>query len=228
VDIQKRVSSAVVQITREGKKGRRRVFQRVGQGVCVPGNFVLTVAHALDWHMLTGGYRRNEMTLGDHYTALVTTRDGERHEAEIDAVEPRSDLAVLGSPVPIQSSQSREDRPIPKEFLQRAPAVPLWEGVWPLGDQMQVYLLSAEGKWFPATATRRYPPNGLPKGGMMNVELVDDQVTFGDSGGPVVDGAGQLFGLVSDGTKDVSVAIPHFALPCWVRDRIHAFSKAFS
>src|SRR5262245_62003024 len=61
-----------------------------GQGVLVPGGFILTAAHCIEWS------REGRMALGEHFTERVETADGRKFVAAVVAAEPVSDIAVLG------------------------------------------------------------------------------------------------------------------------------------
>src|SRR5260221_2969585 len=78
-----RVADATVQLTRLG-----------GQGVLVPGGFILTAAHCVDWTV-----KGNSMgILGDHFLESIETRSGAKFRVRPCAVEPVSDIAALGEP----------------------------------------------------------------------------------------------------------------------------------
>src|SRR5690242_9920977 len=81
-EIKDRVARATVRLTAVG-----------GQGVLVPGGYILTAAHCINWD------GRGGMTNGDDYfIEPIETRDGTKLLAGPCAVEPMSDLAVLCSP----------------------------------------------------------------------------------------------------------------------------------
>jgi trypsin len=68
-----------------------RVTGRGGQGVLIPGGFILTAAHCIDWD--TNG----KMVLGEHFEERIVTSDGRELFVAPVAVEPVADIAVLGA-----------------------------------------------------------------------------------------------------------------------------------
>jgi hypothetical protein len=77
-DAKKRAEAATVRLTR-----------LKGQGVLVPGGFVLTAAHCVGW-TAEGG-----MTLGDYFYEPITTNGNGSFRVSVDAIEPVADIAAL-------------------------------------------------------------------------------------------------------------------------------------
>jgi hypothetical protein len=75
-----RIARAVVRIPRRG-----------GRGIVVPGGFVVTAAHCIGWSAEGG------MALGDYSREEIVSADGRSLTVQPLAVEPVSDLAVLGA-----------------------------------------------------------------------------------------------------------------------------------
>jgi hypothetical protein len=64
-------------------------LQLGGQGVLVPGGFILTAAHCINYDG-TG-----RMALGDHFIETIRARDGSMYKVRPAAVEPVLDIAAL-------------------------------------------------------------------------------------------------------------------------------------
>jgi hypothetical protein len=79
--IKERIAGATVRLSNSG-----------GRGVLVPGGFILTAAHCVTWDHEGG------MVLGDWYVERVETATGVTMLAQVYAVEPVADIAVLGGP----------------------------------------------------------------------------------------------------------------------------------
>src|ERR1039458_360260 len=62
-----------------------RLVEKGGRGVLVPGEFILTATHCIDWSG-TGG-----MVLGDVYTAEIETASGAKFRLGAVACDPVSD-----------------------------------------------------------------------------------------------------------------------------------------
>jgi len=73
------------------KKLRCLSKKKGGQGVLVGGNLILTAAHCVTY-TLTGA-----MVLGEYFVEKIKTKDGAELEVCPWAVEPMSDIAVLGA-----------------------------------------------------------------------------------------------------------------------------------
>jgi hypothetical protein len=118
--IKARTEKATVRFMR---RNRRRP---VAQGVLVPGGFILTAAHCINWS------RTGAMALGDHYIETMAS-DGVTYKIGPFAVEPVMDIAALGAtysskvlgagqfemlceaiePVPVSSSRNTSSRSCP-------------------------------------------------------------------------------------------------------------------
>src|SRR5579862_4192191 len=67
-----------------------RLPEKGGCGVLVPGGFILTATHCIEWSG-TGG-----MVLGDVYPTSIETASGAKFRVDVAACEPVADIAVLG------------------------------------------------------------------------------------------------------------------------------------
>jgi S1-C subfamily serine protease len=200
--IKDRVAAATVRLTKLG-----------GQGVLVPGPYILTAAHCVKWSG-TGG-----MALGDYFIETIRTRDGRTVKGSVDAAEPVADIAVIGAP---------DNQSLPEEwsefldFAENTEGVPLFCRALRLQHSLVVQVLTHKGKWVAGTATRYC--YDLPTG---TLSLRTDQpIKGGTSGGPVVTESGELVGIVShSGGYDCTVSAPWLALPRWVLNKIAAAER---
>jgi hypothetical protein len=201
-----RVAAATVRLTGTG-----------GQGVLVTGGFVLTAAHCINWD------GRGGMALGDHYLEPVRARDRTQFRLSPLAVEPVADMAVLGAP---DNQVFPDDDDAFQEWCERTAAVPLSTRTLDVDESLGVHIRTHQGKWITGTLTRHGIPN-TPPSGVVWLEA-DSPVRSGTSGGPVVDGAGRLVGVISwsgeggSGKCQGMIPVAHLALPRWVVDQIAA------
>lgn len=191
-----------------------RLPRRGGQGVLVEGGVILTAAHCLEWN------GEGAMALGARYWCDVTTRDGRTFQVEPWAVEPITDVAVLGAvdgQVLFDAGEAFE------EWAEGTPAVRVGRDDYPLFEAIPAYVLSHEGEWIAGTVQqcREDAPT-------LALETMAP-VRGGTSGGPIVDESGALIGLVSSaggvgavekGGTSGPCPRPHLALPVWVCRRV--------
>jgi hypothetical protein len=112
-----------------------------GQGVLVPGGFILTVAHCIEWDG-TGG-----MALGDYCLERVKTRDGRKFRASVYAAEPVSDIAVLG---PADSQEFGDDWDAFDAFAEAVKPIDLFNRVLDLNESIPVQVLTPRAGGLPA------------------------------------------------------------------------------
>lgn len=156
-----------------------RLTRRGGQGVVVPGGMILTAAHVIE--------RRDIWGLAGEDVHLEHVRDpaGRRFEADLLAVEPIADIAVLGEP-PGQELPTESDGYL--AALEPITPVPICADDFPLLERFTVYILSHDRGWLEGQA-RQVDVHG-------NLVLeVDDGIRGGTSGGPIVTPDGRLLGV---------------------------------
>lgn len=189
-----------------------------GQGVLIPGGFVLTATHCIEWDGDAG------MALGEHYLEPVLTSVGSRFNLEPAAADPIADIAVLVAP---DNQQFGDDCEAFEAWIDSVDPVPLsraferWCSPVPVVGAEQsfiVHCLTHAGGWVHGKATRRYiKPHG-PRAWV----TFEEPIRSGTSGGPIVDDAGLLVGIVSfsnevsTGSCDGAQPVAAYALPAWV------------
>jgi S1-C subfamily serine protease len=208
-----------------GKAARRRIAKATvclprqeGQGVLVPGGYILTACHCITWSGEGG------MAPGDHCLEDVRTADGRSFRASVCAAEPLADIAGLFAP---DDQTFTLDYRAFEEFTESTPAIPLRTRAPKPWRSFRVHVLLHKGHWITATATHYGDPDEPPGG---RVELTaTDAIEGGTSGGPVVDDDGNLVGVVSFASdanpgeaSSGAAPLAYFALPRWLSDGIAA------
>jgi hypothetical protein len=192
-----------------------------GQGILVPGRLVLTAAHCVE------SYASGGMALGEHCLEVVQPKVGQAFRLSVYAVDPVADIAVLGEP---DNQVFDEDAVAFESFCEATEAVPISADDFETEAPVRVSILTHHDTWIAATATRYGPAS---TGSTVTV-VAEHNIEGGTSGGPVIDEAGQLVGVVSvaggaagagggeGDTRQGMMPRPHLALPIWVWRRIAA------
>jgi hypothetical protein len=196
------------------------ITRKRGKGVLVNGGLILTAAHCITYHC------EGQMVLGDYYIETIKTAGGKLLKAQPLAVEPVSDIAVLGA----LDGQDFGDEVLQFEtFCEKTKPVPMCLSRYRLFQSFSVRILNRDWKWVRGNAM--ICAEGAP---VLFVEA-KEQVKGGASGGPIINESGELVGIVSNfsfryrarnGDKPAkfestgSVPCPHLTLPVWVRDKI--------
>lgn len=191
-----------------------RLPEKGGQGVLVRGGCVLTAAHCIEWNC-DGG-----MALGDHMPVVVEVADGRRFVLEAWAVEPCSDIAILGPPddqVYFDEAEAWE------AFYTEAEAVDVDATEPELFEKFPVHVRTHFGTWVSGQGQLC-----KLRAQLIGVEAKAGEIQCGTSGGPIVNDHGKLVGIVSQSSEPCSVGLlsyglsprPHRALPLWVVEEL--------
>lgn len=195
-----------------------------GQGVLVPGGLILTAAHCVGW--TASGH----MAFGDMPpTVPIRTAAGRTFSANVFAVEPVADIAVLGA---ADSQAFAADAEAFERFCDETLPVPVSGRDFDLEVAVPVLIRTHLKTWVEATTTRYGHPSDPP--GYLAHYDAESAVKGGTSGGPVVDLTGDLVGVVSvasEGNGDGgpcqgTMPRPHLALPGWVWLQIKTAQRA--
>lgn len=192
------VAAATVRLPRHG-----------GQGVIVPGGYIVTAAHVVHWrgtgdqHLSPDDYREHVVFGSREFPAAVA------------AVEVVSDVAVLGEPDGQRDFEGWE------AFAGAIEAVEPVRIGSPSLEPFTVHILAKTGDWVTGRANHR---DGSHR---MWVEA-SAQIHGGTSGGPIVNDEGLLLGVVSsfsegnpvlragDVVCDGAVSLLPLVLPTWL------------
>jgi hypothetical protein len=149
-----------------------------GRGVLGPGGEILTAAHSINCDC------RGKVK--------IITNAGASLIACPYAVEPEDDIAVLCAP---DEQEFPNEADAFAEFLDATLAVEISTPRLEWGEPLPVYVLNSKGVWIEGTVTRWWPI-GVSLSGAVMLDTAEP-IRRWDSGGPVVDEAGALVGVLS-------------------------------
>lgn len=129
-----------------------RLVDKGGQGVLVPGEFIITATHCIDWSG-TGG-----MVLGDVYPAEIETASGAKFRLGVIACEPVSDMAVLGE---LDYQQCPDDAEAFEQWREQVEPVPLSTRQLGVGQSCPVFIFTDKREWLAGSVTRYGIPGQL-------------------------------------------------------------------
>jgi hypothetical protein len=186
-----------------------------GQGVLVSGGIVLTAAHCIGWSAERG------MAPGDRRLVTIEPRYGTRLRLSVLALEPVADVAALGAP---DGQVFPDDAEAFEAFCYMTrPVTVRTADVGSEDGPTRVHVLTHHGAWIEGTAARYGEPDTVSV-----CVKAQSKIEGGTSGGPILDEAGHLVGVVSWGSEDALDGMmprPHLALPVWVWGRIRAAQR---
>jgi hypothetical protein len=186
----KQIEAATFAIESNGRKGRC---------VLIEGGLIVTAAHVIGWDSDTMA------TMTERCLFKIKTSGG-TVSANLLVIEPISDVAVLGCPD--RQTYSRESD-IYDDLCERVQPVKLLARIPKPGVLFPVWIYECPGSWMAGEA--QYCGDGSTFGVHVEGKLVP-----GMSGGPIVSDAGELVGVVSQGTERCSAAFLPMALPQWI------------
>jgi hypothetical protein len=209
-------------------KATVRLLERQGQGVLVPGGFILTAAHCVNWSC------QGEMVLGDYFVEPIKVASGEVLKVGPLVVEPVNDIAILGE---LDNQAFYHEANAFEEFCENTVPIPICCDEFCPADLLRerpkpfrAHIRTHKRKWITAKATQY-----VRKATTLWLAL-ESAIEGGTSGGPVVNDRGELLGVISIGwgigspkkglrDHEGRIARPHRTLPVWVWDDICAATQ---
>jgi hypothetical protein len=179
-----------------------------GCGVLVPGGYVLTATHCIQWDGTAG------LVLGDHHPIAITTRDGAHFRLGPGFADAVTDMAALGD---LDCQEASEDCDAFEAWRERIAPIPI-RSLRPIpGVLTRAHVQWPDGEWGHAAVVNWSPHETA--WGTLWLQTARPLVS-GMSGGPIVDDDGRVLGVVSHGTKEGRMPLACAALPGWLMKRI--------
>lgn len=197
----KLIEKAVVNIKRYG-----------GQGVLVPGGYILTAAHCVSVKYnagkLMGNWDIEEIYAGNKSFKL-----------DVYAAEAGCDIAILGE-LDNQAFTQNELQSF-EVFVEETVPIPIFFGEIELFKEIDVYVYTHFGTWIKGIAKRYNNQSG-------GIAIsYNEKIKEGTSGSPIVNEKGEIIAIVSHCCKKAykekyegSAPIISKALPVWMLERI--------
>lgn len=227
-NIYSRVAAATVAV---GPPSRR------GQGVYVGNGHIITAAHCLSYDQDTG----IRLAMEDHVFYKIETAAGEKMPVAPLVIESAVDIAVLGA---LDGQVFPPEMVEPFEaFCDRTKPVPLCRKRFPYSGarfdpkdrasverfiakteptKFRVHIRTHRNTWVTGEATVFQLRSCNPTIWVQ----ADENIEGGTSGGPIINDAGELVGVVSTAggsggeTRTGRSPFPRWALPAWIYHRI--------
>ena len=182
-----------------------------GRGVLVVGGVILTAAHCIRWT------NDSSMIVGDTPIEVIKTRRGDCIRVTPLAVEPVSDIAVLGC---LDGQSFPEEAKAFDDYCRATTPIPLAKGGMRLGKPVRIRVLNANDRW----------TNGKAQSFGADSPFVwietEVEIEGGASGGPIVNNRGELVAIVSNFSIPQSgmdftgrCPRPLKALPQWIVEK---------
>lgn len=190
-----------------------RILHRNGQGVLIPGAFVVTAAQCISWNVSSPPAARSCVI------ETIATSGGREVRARVLFADPISDMAVLGALDDHEFPTEADDF---RDWSRHTWAVPLSRRAPHKTRAMRAHIFCQDQAWIPARATY----SGHDPSGTAFIETMREN-RGATPGTPVVDVKGSLIGLVSHLTEQRncasskgSISIAWRALPEWLMLRL--------
>jgi hypothetical protein len=198
----------------EIKAATVRFTKMGGQGVLIPNRLILTAAHCIEW---SGDGR---MVMGDDIIEEIETKDGRTLRVTATTVDPVSDIAAMCG---LDNQACYNDSERFDEFCDDTAAIPLSTTRPELFAEFPIRILTHKCEWICGTG------QFCNETGSSMFIKAKAQIEGGTSGGPVVDAAGNLIGVISFASEtipkrtecDGSIAFACRALPVWLIDDLN-------
>jgi hypothetical protein len=202
-----------------GKRNRERVEratvrlpEKGGCGVLVPGAFIVTATHCINWSG-TGG-----MVLGDACPTKIETATGAKFRVDVAACEPVADIAALAE---LDNQEWPDDADAFEQWRKQVEPVPFSTRQLRVEQSCAVFIFTHKREWIAARVTRHGLWRLTPSSSVelsVNGKSAGEGIESGMSGSPVVTADGRLYGVVSNSFGTIPVCV--MALPHWVLARI--------
>jgi hypothetical protein len=191
------------------------ILKKGGRGVLVKNGLILTAAHCIEFKC------DGEMALGDYFIEEIETSEGKKLKVVPYAVEPVSDIAVLGS---LDGQTFYKEATEFENFCEGKKGLSLCLKKFAWRVEVPGWIYTHKKTWIKGKMTKYDTKKNAPT---ISFDA-DEDIEAGTSGSPIINERGELMGIVSyaagtDGTtREGMVPSPLFALPVWLYQEITA------